>query len=380
MKAPKGSLARLIRTQFCVELDSSEFYEVLAHTLSYLTKGISYSVYQERLKPFCRKKDFSAKDFRLMLHEKEYLGLSVKLFIYRLGKLRSASRDDARALQEEYKLFVADAKMIYRFWTEQRKFRVRIKKMVAKFDSATHLNREVLRNALGVVFAPVQKYIKRKAYKKLRFICRSQNLDLADLQADLTIKAMNAYYKLMPCRLEPLHVVNYLKRSVHNAAINIIHANTSQKAGRLVNERTSQGNDAFSLVVVSENQMQLSAERDPVSYEELAAVDPISQVEIQHSISKLVSNVPVGGKKHRFLTILMGVEDSGFTEWLRTGGYCTARETNAELQGRVDSTRFNILLGRFLRVDERRVDRFISTLRTSLGGERVAESDFAEAA
>ncbi len=374
MKTPKGSLCRLIKSKFGFDPSSNEFYAVFAHTLSYLTRGISYAEYQERLKPFCHDQDFSAKDFRLVLHATEYFGLRIKLYVFRLGKQRRSLKAQAKAFAAEYGLFNCDAIRIFRFWNEQRRFRTRIKKLVRPYHADIHLNLDVLKMAMNEVLKPVNKKIKSFTYKKLRFICKSQNIELADLHAELQIKAVNAYHKLMPCTMEPMHVVNYLKRAVHNAGVNLIGLNTSQKAGRLVNnDATGEKRDSFSLLVVSENQMRITADSDPVSYEELAGHNPIERFEIEHSVGKLVSSVKAGGKKHRFLTILMGDDDHEFTEWLQVNRYATNKESNSDLQERIDPTRFNILVGRFLRVSGEKINTFLSKLKSSLG----SSGDFA---
>lgn len=369
------SLCDLITTKFGFEKGSDSFYAIYAHTLSYLTRGIGYSEYQERLKPFCKTKQFSAKGFRLMLHTSEYFSLVVKLYCLRLGKRNRITQDHAKEYAREYEMFRDDARWIYRFWKEQRRFRSRLKAAAAPFDESSHLNLAVLRSALNQVTTPVLKFAKSYTYRKLRFICKSQNEDFSAMHAELTIKMVSAYYKLMPCTMEPLHVINYLKRSVSNAGVNIIGANTSLKAGRLVNnDATGKTRDSFSLLVVSENQLKLAAGEDPIAYDELAGHDPMEQVETEHTVSQIMSTVKKGGKKHRFLTILMGIDDSEFTEWLRHRNYCNDKESNSDLQMRIDPTRFNILLGRFLKVDSAKVTTFLGRLRSSLEPDTSSQS------
>lgn len=370
MKMPNGSLCQLIVSKFHVSPKSDEFYTVFAHTMSYLTCGISYSEFQSRLKPLCKGRSFSAKDFRLLLHRTEYLSLVIRLYSYRLGKTRSADSTDARSYATQYGMFQCDARLIFKFWCEQQRFRSRIKRQVRELDVDTHLDLDVLRETLQVVMKPLDKYIKSFTYRKLRFICKSQNLDLIDMQNELVIRTVNAFHKMMPCTKGPEHAVNYLKRTVHNAGINFISANTSLKAGRLVNnDPTKEKRDSFSLLVVSENQMRPLGTDDQVSYEEMAGHNPIERVEIEHSVGSIVSQVRKGSKKHKFLTILMGVYDQQFTDWLRAKRYCTLKETNCEYQDRVDAPKFNILVGRFLKIDSTRVESYIARLRTSLDPE-----------
>ena len=107
-KPPKGSLSRLIVSKFGFEPDSDDFYAVFAHSLSYITRGIGYSEFQSRLKPFCRDLDFSAKDYRLWLHETEYLSLALRLFVLRLAKVRRLEKSHAQQYTKEYGLFNYD--------------------------------------------------------------------------------------------------------------------------------------------------------------------------------------------------------------------------------------------------------------------------------
>lgn len=365
MKMPKGSLCRLIVSKFGFEPDSDDFYTVFAHTLSYITRGIGYSEFQSRLKPFCRDQEFSAKDFRLWLHETEYLSLALRLFILRMAKVRRLEADHAKAFAREYGMFNCDARRIFSFWKEQRKFRVRLTKEAKQYQSDVHLNRALLAAALGEVMKPVMKKIKAFTYRKLRFIAKSQNRELSDLHAELKIAVVEAFYKMMPSNMSHDHVVNYLKKTVHTRGLNIISANTSLKAGRLVSDDGGESGN-FSLLVVSENQMKITAAEDPVRYEELAGHDPISKVDDEHSVDHIMRTVKAGTKKHRFLQILMGIDDAPFTSWLQRNKYCSARESNSDLQARECPIKFNILLGRFLHVTQEQVSRFLGKLRASL--------------
>lgn len=367
MKTPKGSLCHLIAESFGFETTSAEFYAVFAHTVSYITRGTDYAAYQDRIRPFCRGLDFSPKDFRLRLHVNEYMSLAIKLYVLRLGKTRSVTQADAKKYRDEYKLFNCDAKALFKFWQHQRKMRKRIRTEAREYDVGTHLNMQVLKQTLHMVLKPVSKYVKSFTYRKLRFLCESQNTELRDMHADLLIDVVSAFHKLMPCTMEPAHVVNYLKRSAHNSGINRIEAGTSLKGGRLVGNKDRDGNwGAATLLVMSENQMRVSADADPVSYEELAGHSPIETVDIEHSVETIVSSVKPGGKKYRFLTILMGDHCDKFTNWLQSRKHCTPKESNTDLQDRIEPARFNMLLGRFLGVDNDKVERFMQKLRTSL--------------
>src|SRR5471030_2048844 len=123
MAIPKRSLAGLICSTFNIELDSERFYALFGQTLSYLTKGVTAFEYQKLIKPYCKGVDISAKKFRLLMHRRKYLCLDLKLFMLRMARVKSVTLDLIKGLQEEFELFVVDAKRIFEVWKTQSVFR-----------------------------------------------------------------------------------------------------------------------------------------------------------------------------------------------------------------------------------------------------------------
>src|SRR5438093_6426769 len=125
---------------FDVELDGEDFSTIFSQTISYITKGITAFKYQKILKPFCKGLSFSAKDFRLMLHESRYMILNLKLFMLRLGRHKSLTLPLVKEIAENLQVRVADAKRMIQVWEQHNGMRRRIKAEARRIPAnRTHL-------------------------------------------------------------------------------------------------------------------------------------------------------------------------------------------------------------------------------------------------
>ena len=79
----------------------------------------------------------------------------------------------------------------------------------------------------------IEVWIKKFAYRKLRFVATSNNFSLDDIVNDLRIKAVSSYYQIYPKAQSLAHHQNMVKRSIHHDGMNIITDNTSKKRARL---------------------------------------------------------------------------------------------------------------------------------------------------
>lgn len=362
------SLTYLIRSSFDLHSSSEEFQKIFGLTISYLTGVTKAFDFQAQLKPFC-KGDMSAKDFRLKLVDKEYLSLRLKFYVFRLLRCKLTDAKALLELKREYMILNSDIRNVQHFFKTNHQFRLKLRLRSKGIKDNIHLNLKVVRAALKSCLEQIEKKLKSTTYKRLRFICRSQNLDLIDLQNDLTIKVVQAFYKLMPSTMSMAHVINYLKVVANNHAINTIYANTSLRRGRQINtaEKGSKV-DKFKLIVTSENQMRpLSMEDDNrTSYDELLVTDPTSELELKFSIKQLLVSLKPGSKKQKLLLILMGNEDQGFTDWLRAKKHINQKESNYDLQSRASVERFNILVGLYLNLSEEKTKLVLDRVSRAL--------------
>lgn len=371
-KYPETSLVFLISDMFGIEVDSEDFSILFDQTLSYLTDGVTAFEYQHTIKPFCLGTQHSAKVFRLQLHATRYVALKLKLYVYTLGSERSACADRAKAIAKSLGISNCDALRIFKCWNANQKFRARIKRYVSALSKTGALVSEVLTehyldNWFSLnIYSKVYSYIKFITYSKLRFIAKSSNVEFCDLHNDLLYKVTQSYYSVVPTLMVEAHVVNYLKRAAHNHAMNMIKAETTQKRGRLVNSgRDRENNRLFTLQVVSENQRMPNADGETSSYEEVD-IGVTEKFDLQISVNQILTSLDRRSKKYRLLTILMGTEDAGFTEWLRARNHCSPLHDCCDVQDRLPARAFNALLSDFLNVSEDRVNVFLFKVKHAL--------------
>lgn len=367
------SLAQTICRSFGVDMDGEDFSTIFSQTLSYLTKGISAFKFQNVMKPFCKGMGFSAKNFRLKLHESRYISLNLKLFLLRLSRYKSIDLSIVKALTAELELKVTDAKRMVTVWEQHSEFRKRLK---AEARAIPQHRLELLtmpgidKYFRDVVYNNLLRFIKWDVYRKLRFISDSKNEEYRDLYNDVLAKAVQAYYWMMPVAAKTdLHVRNSLNRTAHNHIVNIIKAETSQKRGRLVPIGVDvHGRPINQLVVASQNQMAPVEGQEDSAYDEVhgGTANNLDRFELEFSISEILSKLRAHSKKHRFVQVLMGHEDAEFTAWLQERKTASRKEDNVDVQLRVSTQEFTKLIGDFLNVEEDKCNKFLAKLRKEL--------------
>lgn len=367
------SLARTICRVFGVELDGEDFSTIFSQTLSYLTKGVGAFEFQNVMKPFCKGMGFSAKTFRLKLHESRYISLNLKLFLLRLSRYKSIDLSIVKALAEELEIKVIDAKRMVWAWEQHPALRRRLK---ATARAIPEHRLELLTMAgidryfRDVVYAPLLRFIKWDVYKKLTFISDSKNEEYRDLYNDVLAKAVQSYYHTIPlAEKTDLHAINGLKQSAHNHIVNIIKAETSQKKGRLVPIGVdAHGRPINQLVVASQNQMAPVEGQEDSAYDEVhgGTSNNLDRFELEFSISEILNKLRARSKKHRFVQTLMGHEDAEFTVWLQERKIASRKEDNVDVQTRVSAQEFVKHLSEFLNVEEEKCNKFLAKLRKEL--------------
>lgn len=343
---------------------SEEFLYVYAESVLYLAGALSAFDYQHNIKPYCKVK--SAKFFRRSIQDQKYTNLNLKLFAIRLAQLRSPSRGDAFQLAAEFQIRSNDATLIYIFFSENDWFRRELKvagKRVEKGNALLELKE--IEGLFHRIFPSILKYIKFISYSKLRFIVKAENEGFEDLYSELSTKVLQAYYSLIPAAATEAHIVNYLKRAVHNHAMNLIKSHTSQKRGRIINtgvDRNQQ--NQFSLLCVSQNQVGVTLDEDGSPVDILAvANDANEKFELQYCVSEVLDSVKYSKKKYRFVSLLLGTEDAEFSEWLRREKLSKPNEDNVDVQARTSAKDFNTYVADFLNVSYRTADAFLGSLR-----------------
>lgn len=359
------SLYKMVRASLAVEPDSEEFVYAYAESILYLTGCSTAFEYQEYIKPLCDS--CSAKVFRLSIQDQRYTNLDLKLFALRLARLpRNATPKDVMTIASSLSILHNDARMIAILYEENAWFKRSIRQAGRQVGRNNPLlDHKGIESLFNRVYPSVLKYIKFIAFKKLRFIVKSDNVGFEDLHSELSTKMLQAFYSMIPVQATDQHIINYLKRVVHNHCINMIKSRTSQKRGRLVNVGTDKNNEAqFSLLCVSQNQISAGVDEDGNEVDVLnVANDSHSKFELQFSISEVLDSVKSNKKKYRFLSLLLGTEDKEFTEWLRSQSLCRVNEDNTDVQVRTTVQLFNTYVADFLNVSYRQVETFLGSLR-----------------
>lgn len=364
------SLAATLELQIETPAKSPEFYGIYAMTILYIANALGAFDYQSLIKESNKVGAPSAKDFRLTLHENLYYGLQIKLFALRLAKLKAPTTSSINALVKEFSLAPRDAKLITWLFDDCAWFR---KDLVAQANTVSDdcelLTLSGIDAAYSRIYPEVLVAIKRYTRKKLRFLVKSNNLDFEHYYSELLEKSVKAIRKLAPIDYTDLHLLNAMKQTIKNHGTNIIKHGTTLKRGRIVNVgNDSHGQAQFQMHCTSFNQMKavVDSEGNELTPDAVDESSTIDKFEVKFSISELLTRYKRGGKKHKFLTILLGEDCPEFTLWLQQQGLATVNDDHVDVQNRLPVEEFNQRLSAFLEVEYRHVLNFIATLKTEL--------------
>jgi hypothetical protein len=192
-------------------------------------------------------------------------------------------------------------------------------------------------------------------------------MDVSDMSNELSMKALQAYYRLVPTKKPIDYVVNYLKRVVHNHTMNIISENTSSKKARNINVSTKLHPYEFELKVVSENQLNESEYKE---FRDQLTEDTTPTLELTMSVSTLLAKYKA--KQVRFLKILMGVYDEEFTKFLREKKVCPRNKDNTDITLYISCAETRKLLCEYFDVSSSSMNWFVSEVRSDLGDRYAA--------
>ena len=272
----------------------------------------------------------------------------------------------AKKLAAQYDVGGRDARLLWMLYSSNPWFSKAVNRFVRQRGCRIDdLSSRQIESLFERVYPSVQKYIRHITYSKLRFLAKANNTDLTDLHSEIATKIVKEFYALVPTNMSDAHVTNYLKRIVHNHAVNIIKSGTTQKRGRIVStEADANGERKYSMLCLSQNQMPLSelGEAADVDGEDNSS----DKFEVRFSLSEVLDSVKAHSRKYRFLSLLLGAEDKEFSTWLKDSGHCKAHEDNVDVQHRMTPDGYTRLLSDFLRVPSTSVDQFFASLKRQL--------------
>lgn len=344
------SICEFLDTNLCIP--KSRFVEVFKNTIYYILKYKSAFEYQNIISKFCYK--LSAKNVRILLTQFRYT-FNVKLFVIAL------KFDNPHRLKSTYQINNKDYVLISRLYRSDVRFQCRVSR-ICRYIREHEVDVNYVESKLHYMYKDIQAFINYMTYTKLRFIVRANNYDRADLEHDLNVKLVQSYYQLIPTSKSDDYIRNYLRRVVHNHAMNIIHANTSLKGGRTVNVNTKTKPE-YRLIVTSENQL---SNKDTDVYANISSKDKTSHLELSISIETLLAKYK--SKQVRFLKILMGEFDLEFTKFLRARGMCANNEDNTDLILYLTSEETRAVLCEYFEVSDKSMLSFVNEVKKDLGG------------
>ena len=348
----------------CLDLTGSmqDAAYVFSESVLYLVGASGAFEFQKHLKPYCMTR--SAKNFRLYLRSQHYTSLSIKLFVLQAFRGKT-STNRLLHLAETYGISNKDRTILTHLIRGNSWFATVVRMHV---DSKDYVDSDLCLNNIerqfNQVYPSVLKYVKYITYNKLRFLVKSTNSDYSDYHGELMTKIVQAFHAVVPTKMGDLHLQNYLKRIVHNHAINMIKSGTSLKSGRIISELDSSGNRQFHMLCLSQNQAPLDADGNAIDVE--GQDDSAEKFELRFSISEVLDRVKASASEYRFLTLLLGNEDIEFTKWLRLRGLCSEQHDNVDVQNSVDSRRYTEFVSDFLRFSRESTAAFLAALRLQM--------------
>ena len=348
-----------------IEPDSDQAVYVFAESVLYLVGATGAFEFQKHIKPYCKTR--SAKLFRLRLRENSYTNLDLKLFVLNVERTCSTPQSATR-VSMQYGITKRDTKLVWWLFSDNSWFRTAVRKHVKSvLRKAPVPTYDEIHAVFDIVYPSVFKYIKHVTYTKLRFLVNSTNSTLQDYHSELAIKLVQSFYALVPIQLPEAHLINYLKRSMHNHAMNMIKSGTTQKRGRMVSSDPSdRGGRKFNMLCLSQNQMALTSDGEA---QDVDGVDESASIfELRFSITEVLDSLKLQSRKYRFLSLLLGTEDKEFSQWLQMNNHCQKHEDNVDAQHKLGSEAYTGLVSKFLCVPKKNVDTFLKSLQLQLVG------------
>ncbi|MNQ23840.1 hypothetical protein D3C85_370170 [compost metagenome] len=368
------SLCSALRHVLKLDLDSDRTKQVAQATVLYLCGVTDAYEYQHYMKANVRFRDLdiSAKDFRLMLVEKSYFTLNIKFYALNLCKA-TMNAENLQHFTQAFDIVRNDAVMLRRVF-EDRRFRreMRASERLKEISLPDIDEDSVARTQADFndMYQELMKHIRQKTFKKLRFLVKAENTEFSDFNGELLYKALKAYYMIVPTQKTTAHVLNYLRSTCTNHALNIIGMKTSDKRRRMVNAGSDGfGGSTFSYTCVSENQLASADGEESLSYE--GTLNDQNQFDNSSMLSELnfervVQQYGRTTMRRRAIQIVAGQDDSRFTRYLRVREFIRHEEDCTDFVTRTKHENVVVYLADHLGVPTARLEKFLKKVGTEL--------------
>lgn len=171
--------------------------------------------------------------------------------------------------------------------------------------------------ALTGGLASVRDYTRKFVHRKMRFIMTSQSQEVHDIAAHLEIDGMQAVMFFYPNIESNEHLINIMKRTIHNSGINYIDKFTTEKRNRIGKDETG----SFIARTMPLHSTSVLAELATVENGTLIDGTREDTLSLRIAVEKLLTKFT--DKRQNFLKLLMGHYCENFTQYLKDAGATT---------------------------------------------------------
>ena len=345
-------LSATIESELGVCKGTEKHNSVFVLCIKYVLKQVSASAFQSKLKELT---GHTCSKFRCDLIQSIYILRNLKAFVIHMSRRPRININNVAFKYQVCQNDVETCKKVNNFITSLS-FDDKVFKRVCDLTA--------LDEKLNSIILEVKNYCELFIRKKLLFVLRSCNYEIHDLSGEMLCKAIATFYHTSTeCRTK-LHTLNFLRTTCKNHGTNMINYFTAKKRSRL----NKVGENEFSLTIVSENQLSINSDGEPVNYETLSSgFDNTSDVMLNVSVKKIIDTYekkPSGNeRKIRFIRLLMGYHDTEFSEFLASKGI---KYSNDEYIDRIKPSRYTDLVAEYLEFNRLSYKKFINSLRQQL--------------
>jgi len=327
-----------------VHLRGAPRWLFLEYTVLYMFRGISATQYKQKIRKHIELEHIM--DIKADILNNGYLMKNVKLWLFAKA---NGEKGDFQIKKEDLPLAsllkVPKVRaLLLRLGKKYKAFRL------AHFDKVTDAVLSKL-NRVG--------YIDKFVNRKMKFIRNAQSLETSDIALDIVCESLGSLYHWYPCYDNQLHFMNLFKKFIHNYGINYIKTYTTDKRSRIQKNK-----DGTFFNNTSDLSVAIYDESNVENLSTNFRGDVTDSTDLRLGVNQVMKSL--SDKRRRFVQLLMGMPDEGFTEFLLASGIKLSNEDLLDKclkKGNID--KYVRLSLKYLNVSSGAGERFLESLRLS---------------
>jgi hypothetical protein len=215
----------------------------------------------------------------------------------------------------------------------------------------------------------LQVYTRRFVYMKLRFIMFSNSLEIEDITNDLLAKATEAYYASIPFKPE-LHILNIMKRAIHNEGINLINYYGAAKRQRLMINPENTSNILTNRIIslhLTDQSHEMHGSEVPEFLFNLAEEDQNREnMEIDYDINKIKSGL-IKPSHVKAVSLLAMEDDPEFSKSASKIVRNVAKKDSESIYRLVGPKMYRKLVRKYLGIKRDEMALLVNSIQKQLG-------------